>query len=159
MVTSIGGACKQNGAIYVGDKETVAVRESYSSNRQLHVAEIQTYAYGHTVRVWYTKLYHTRMVQNSDNATHVTVQLQLAAYVAILTWPKFYRALQDQLTTSLIHPNYTSIFELVDYKSSYVVEIFSMQLHARILYYSYIIIVMQLYIPHVRNLPSYVTGR
>ena len=62
MITSIGGACKQNGTSYIGDKETVAVRESYSSIYFESLAEISTYAYGHTVRVWYTKLYHTCMV-------------------------------------------------------------------------------------------------
>ena len=77
MNESIGGACKRYGAI--GDKETVAV-ELYSSiyfeslhvakntyARSYMVASYVPYAYGIqncTIRVWYTKLYHTRMVQN-----------------------------------------------------------------------------------------------
>ena len=57
MVTSIGGACKQNGGL--GDKETVAVRESYSSiyfeSLAACIAEIAKYAYG-TYRPYRTQM-------------------------------------------------------------------------------------------------------
>ena len=67
----------------LGDKETVAICIQASLTCYLHVIHRYTrmvriyhtrmvriyhtrmvipYAYGHTVRVWYTKLYHTRTV-------------------------------------------------------------------------------------------------
>ena len=50
----------------LGDKETSYM---HSGKRDvLSARDTSLYAYGHTVRVWYTKLYHTRMVQNIGNS-------------------------------------------------------------------------------------------
>ena len=51
----------------LGDKETVAICIQASVTCYLHVIHrirvwYVPYAYDHTVRVWYTKLYHTRIV-------------------------------------------------------------------------------------------------
>ena len=84
MDESIGGACKHNGDI--GDKETVAV-ELYSSPyfKSLHVAKIYIHEYGRTIRVWYTKLYHTLMVQNSDTEfTSFVMQMFALSHIANL---------------------------------------------------------------------------
>ena len=46
----------------LGDKETVATYMHSSKRDMLSARNTSLYAYGHTVRVWYTKLYHTCMV-------------------------------------------------------------------------------------------------
>ena len=48
----------------LGDKETVASYMHSSKRDMLSARNTSLYAYGHTVRIWYTKLYHTHMVQN-----------------------------------------------------------------------------------------------
>ena len=59
MATSIGGARKQNGGL--GDKEAVAVRESYSS---IYFESLAACSWNIDIRVWYVRVwsYCTRMV-------------------------------------------------------------------------------------------------
>ena len=49
----------------LGDKETERNCSYMHSSKRDMLSEriVSLYAYGHTVRVWYTKLYHTRTVR------------------------------------------------------------------------------------------------